>query len=184
MTTHLWRNMNPEPIDYEARKGLQELQQRPAEVLQQPKLDKRQSAGQPQKDEQKQDETPLTRGEAQGLINSLVESIVKGFAQKGDVDRIARSFEIAKQELKRSVPTKKQIIDWATECVPPSLRGLDSDPTRKLGEWLKMVAGYPVGSDKVVCMPAPESFTVNGAQVLYCVVTLRESDEWGDVPSN
>lgn len=134
--------MNTEPLDYAGRKGLQEFQQKSAETSRQPEAE-----------QQKQDENPLTRAEVQGLVNSLVESIVKNFAQKGDIDRIARSFEIAKQEFKRSVPTKKQITDWAKEEVPPSLRGLDSDPTRKLGDTLKLISGYPVGSDKAAWMP-------------------------------
>jgi len=152
MTTHRCDDMATEPTSYVERKGLMEFQQRSADVPWQSEPAKRQITEQPQEQKPQRDETPLTRSEVQGLINSLVESIVKGFAQKGDIDRIARSFEIARQELKRSVPTKKQVTDWATECVPPSLRGLDSDPTRKLGDTLKMVSGYPVGSDKVMCI--------------------------------
>jgi len=146
--------MNTEPIDYEARKGLREFQQRRADVPQQSEIRNQQSAKQPQTEKPKQDETPLARGEVQVLINSLVESIVKGFALKGDVDKVTRSIDLAKNELKRDFLSdrniKKQILEWATECVPPSLRGLDSDPTRKLGDKLKLVSGSPVGSDKAV----------------------------------
>lgn len=147
MTRHC-DDMNIDPLNFKADKGEQEFQQRSAEIAKQYKPVER-----PQEEEPKQDTNPLTRGEVQGLVNSLVESIVKNFAQKGDIDRIARSFEIARQELLRSVPTKKQITDWAKEEVPPSLRGLDVDPTRKLGDTLKLVSGYPVGSDKAVWMP-------------------------------
>lgn len=136
--------MNTEPLDYEGRKGLQETQQEQRSVV------KSEPVKQPESP--KQDEKPLTRSEVQGLVNSLVESIVKGFAQKGDIDALRRAFYQTQQEFKRNIPTKKQITDWATECVPPSLRGLDSDPTRKLGDTLKMVSGYPVGSDKVMCV--------------------------------
>jgi len=176
--------MNTEPLDYFGRKGLQEFQRKAAEIPQQSESIKRQPAGQLKAEQSRQDEMPLTRSEVQGLINSLVESIVKGFAQKSDINSLARGFEIAKQELKRSVPTKKQITDWAIECVPPSLRGLDSDPTRKLGDTLKLVSGYPVGSDKAGWMPdIGGGFEVEGDQALYKGVFLREYDADGVIVS-
>lgn len=170
--------MNTEPLDYAGRKGLEEFQQKSAEVPRPP-------IEQPQKEEPKQDTNPLTRGEVQGLINSLVESIVKNFAQKGAVDKVARSVELAKNELKRSLLSdpniKRQMLAWATEAVPPSLRGLDADPTRKLGDTLKLVSGYPVGSDKAVWRSdiSGGGLSAEGGQVLYKGVFLREYNAAG-----
>ena len=97
----------------------------------------------------KSDEKPLTLADVKTAIGSIVESIKslvgnleKKFADKTDVSR-------AINNILRDIGSKKYVDETrakqiAGDAVPPSLRGLDTDATRKAGDTLKL-ASNPTG---------------------------------------
>lgn len=90
-------------------------------------------------------EKPLTRGEVQSVINSLVSTIKamvtaleNKFVTRSDVQNIAGNIL---QDLGRSIYiTRQDALIIANNAVPASLRGLDNDARRKCGDTLKLAS--------------------------------------------
>ena len=99
--------------------------------------------------------TPVTREEVQSVINSLVESI-KSMVIAQETKFVTRgNLEATENNILQSIyglnyTTKRQALRIAKDAVPPSLRGLDSDETRKRGDTLKLIPGHPTGSDQAI----------------------------------
>ena len=97
----------------------------------------------------KSDEKPLTLADTKTAIRNIVESIKSlvgnlenKFADKTDISR-------AINNILRDIGSRKYVDEiWAKQiagdAVPPSLRGLDTDATRKAGDTLKL-ASNPAG---------------------------------------
>ena len=97
----------------------------------------------PPEERQEAEETPLTRGEVQDLINSLTESL-KGllsnfeekFTEKTELAFAMHGLLIDLNN--RKYISKEAVIREVKKLIPPSLIGLDSDPLRKTGDTLKL----------------------------------------------
>jgi len=106
---------------------------------------KRESERMPIEESPKTEETPLTRDEVQGIVNSLVDSIKnildgfqERFADKTAINAVYNN--ILREITRRQYINKKDAKDIAKDAVPPSLRGLDSDVLRKYGTTLRLVS--------------------------------------------
>lgn len=93
-------------------------------------------------------EKPLTREEVQGVINSLVDSIKSlvleqegKFISKDNIDNVFGN--LLRDMANREYVTRQEAMQIAKDAVPKSLQGLDSDPTRKAGDTLKLIPGNP-----------------------------------------
>ena len=134
----------------------------------------------------KKEEKPVSRSEVQNVINSLVNSIEKmaikfkqSFITKNDIRDIKDKILMDMEE--QGYVTLEEIKQIAKDAVPPSLRGLDSDPTRKLGDTLKLLSGQPGISDDKAIWDVAVGFLPKGDKVLYKGIFLREYDEDGTI---
>ncbi len=127
------------------------------------------------------EEKSLTRKEVQDVIDGLeksIEGLVEIFATKTDMqNEIAGKISQIIGGLR--YVTEQQATEIAEDAVPASLRGLDSDSTRKGGDTLMLISGYPTGSDKAAWKRAVSGLTALGTKVLYKGIFLREYDENG-----
>jgi hypothetical protein len=122
----------------------------------------------PQKaDENKVDETPLTRGEVQAVINSLTSSIKTALgllATKAELKGLPAS--VMRMIYGLGYIGENRAREIANETVPPSLRGLDSDSRRKSGDTLRLESS--VNGDVAAWRPGDS----DGSE------TTTASDDW------
>jgi len=135
------------PTDYQSRLNEQAVQAR--------KASGDASVPMPDKPDAPITKNPLTREEVQGVINSLVETIKKmvmaqesKFVTQDSLETMAN--KVLQTVYGRNYQNKQQALQIAKDAVPPSLYGLDTDETRKRGDTLKLIPGYPTGEDRAV----------------------------------